>query len=499
MVYWNDTKSFLNNLNKQFIYHWYAFGKNNFLLLLQGFSRRPIRLKMPKTIKLKKGFNLNLTGKPEGKIIEISQSETFAIKPTDFVGIDRPKLLVKEGDNVKAGSALFYDKPFENVMYASPVSGEIVEIMRGEKRKVLEIKILADKKVEFQKFKSYTVSDIAGLSRELALEQMIASGVWPGIIQRPFGVVANPADKPKAIFISAFDSSPLAPDYAFMLQGKEQYFQAGLDILKKLTSGSLHLNISGTAEVPQIFSQVNGVELNKIFGQHPAGNVGVQIHHIDPINKGDMIWTTTPYFVAQIGQLFLEGIYDASKLVALSGSSVKNPAYVKTYIGTQINKILDTNIQSGKNRYISGNVLSGEAVAKDGYLGFYHNQITVIPEGDYEEFLGWILPTTKKLSFHKAFGLLSFLNSKKEYSVDTNTHGEQRAFVVSGDFEKVLPMDILPTYLFKAILADDYDEMEALGIFEVIEEDVALCEFIDPSKNDLQVILRHGIDLVQHS
>ncbi len=453
---------------------------------------------MSKTIKLKKGFNLNLAGKPEGKIIEISQPETFAIKPTDFAGIDRPKLLVKEGENVQAGTALFYDKPFENVMYASPVSGEIVEIKRGEKRKVLEIKILADKTVEFKKFKSYSVSDIAGLSKESALEQMMQGGVWPGIIQRPFGVVANPADEPKAIFISAFDSNPLAPDYAFMLQGKEQYFQAGLDILKKLTSGLVHLNISGNSEVPQIFSQVSGLELNKIIGQHPAGNVGVQIHHISPINKGDIVWTTTPYFVAQIGQLFLDGVYDASKLLALTGSSVKEPAYVKTFIGAQVNKILDSKIESGKNRVVSGNVLTGEAIGKDGYLGFYHNQLTVIPEGDYEEFLGWILPSAKKLSFHKAIGLFSFLNGK-EFKVDTNTHGEKRSFVVSGAFEKVLPMDILPTYLFKAILANDYDEMEALGIFELIEEDVALCEFIDPSKNDLQGILRHGIDLVQHS
>ena len=454
---------------------------------------------MSKTIKLKKGFNLNLAGKPEKKITEISQPETFAIKPTDFSGMLRPKLLVKEGDTVKAGSPLFYEKPFESVMYASPVSGEIVEIKRGEKRKVLEVKILADREVEFESFKSYASSDLNGLSREEVITQMTAGGVWPGIIQRPFGVVANPEDKPKSIFISTFDSSPLSPDYAYVLQGKEQYFQAGLDVLKQLTPGLVHLNINADAEVAQVFAQAKGVELNKISGAHPAGNVGVQIHHIDPINKGEIVWTTTPYFVAQIGELFLEGKYNASKLVALVGESVLKPSYIKTYTGAPVAKVTEGNLAAGKNRIISGNVLSGEAVAKDSYLGFYHNQVTIIPEGDYEEFLGWILPTTKKLSFHKAFGILSFFNGKKEYHVDTNTHGEQRSFVVSGAFEKVLPMDILPTYLFKAILANDYDAMEALGIFELIEEDVALCEFIDPSKNDLQVILRQGIDLVQHS
>lgn len=454
---------------------------------------------MPKTIKLKKGFNLNLAGKPENKIVETIQPETFALKPTDFVGIDRPKLVVKEGDNVKAGSPVYYDKPFQDIFYTSPVSGEIVEIKRGEKRKVLEIKILADKEIEYEKFNSYSVSEIESLSKEDAASQMKLSGVWPGIIQRPYGVVANPTDVPKAIFISAFDSSPLATDYAFALQGKEQFFQAGLDILKKFTSGLVHLNINGSGEVPSIFSQVSNIEVNKITGQHPAGNVGVQIHHIDPINKGDIIWTTTPYFVAQIGQLFMEGKYDASNLIALTGSSVEDPSYIKTYAGAQLSKVLDSKVRSGKNRFISGNILSGEAVGKEGYLGFYHNQLTVIPEGDYEEFLGWIKPSATKLSFHKAFGLLSFLNSKKEYQVDTNTHGEQRSFVVSGEFEKVLPMDILPTYLFKAILANDYDEMEALGIFELVEEDVALCEFIDPSKNDLQVILRQGIDLIKNS
>lgn len=454
---------------------------------------------MSKTIKLKKGFDINLAGKPERKIIEITQPETFALKPADFLGISRPKLMVNEGDSVKAGSPLLFDKFSEQVKYCAPVSGEIVEIKRGEKRKLLEIRILADKKIEFEKFKSYSVSEIANLDRKTAADQMMAGGVWPGIIQRPYGIVANPEDKPKAIFISAFDTNPLAPDLAFCLQDSEAAFQAGLDILKKFTSGTVHLNIDGRAEVPQIFAHAKGVQLNKIIGAHPAGNVGVQIHHLDPINKGEVAWTTTPYFVAQIGKLFLEGKYDATKVIAITGSEIKAPAYVKTFAGVNVGKILDGLMNEGHNRIISGNVLTGEAVSADSYLGFYHNQLTVIPEGDQEEFLGWLLPTTSKISFHKAIGLLSFLNGKKEYKVDTNTHGEQRSFVVTGAFEQVLPMDVLPTYLFKAILANDYDEMEALGIFELVEEDVALCEFIDPSKNDLQKILREGITLIQNS
>ncbi len=449
---------------------------------------------MSQTIKLKKGFNLNLAGKAENKTIEVTQPDTFALKPTDFSGLGRPKLVVKEGDNVKAGSPLFFERGDEDILYTSPVSGEIVEIKRGEKRKVLEVKILADKQIEFEKFKNYSASEIANISKEDALEQLKKSGGWTNIIQRPYGIVANPADNPKAIFVSAFDSSPLAPDYNYVLQGQEQYFQAGLDILKKFTTGTVHLNVDGNAEISQIFSNASNVQINKVSGPHPAGNVGVQIHHLDPISKGDVAWTVNPVGVAIIGKLFIEGVYDTSRLVALTGSQVKERGYAKMYTGACLNKL---NLEGSDNRVISGNVLTGEGVGAEGYLGNYHNQVTVIPEGKYEEFLGWILPSTKKLSFHKAFGMLTFLNGKKEFEVDTNTHGEERNFVISGAFEEVMPMDILPTYLFKAILAEDYDDMEALGIYEVIEEDVALCEFIDISKNPLQEILREGIDLIK--
>lgn len=454
---------------------------------------------MSQTIKLKKGFDINLAGKAEKKIVEIEQPETFALKPTDFPAIALPKLLVKEGDTVKAGSALMYEKSQDQVMYTAPVSGEVVEIKRGAKRKLLEIKILADKEVAFESFKKYSSSDINKLERKEATELMCKAGVWPFIVQRPFGIVANTEDTPKSIFVSGFDSHPNAPDMNFIMEGNEQYFQAGIDVIQKFTSGKIHLNVDGKSEIPKAFSQAQGVELNKFTGAHPAGNVGVQIHHLDPINKNDVVWTVSPVGLVTIGKLFLEGKYDTSKLVAVTGSEINDPAYVRTYSGACLNKLIAGNVKGEHLRYVSGNVLTGESVGKDGYLGYYHNQVSVLPEGDEEEFLGWIKPSTSKLSFHRAFGLLSFLMPNKEYKLDTNTHGEERGFVVSGAFEQVMPMDILPTYLFKSILAEDYDDMEGLGIYELVEEDVALCEFIDPSKQELQSILREGIELIRNS
>jgi len=453
---------------------------------------------MSQTIKLKKGFTINLAGKAEKKIADCPQPETFAVKPTDFPAISRPKLLVAEGDNVKAGTPLFFDKVHPEVMYVAPVSGEVAAVIRGEKRKVLEIRILADKEIKSESFKAYSVSDLGNESKENVQEIMLKSGVWPNIVQRPFGIVADPTDTPKSIFISTFDSHPLAPDYDFIFEGQEQNFQAGLDVLSKFTSGQVHVNLNIDAEVSPIFSHVRDVEINKFGGKHPAGNVGVQIHHLDPVCKGDIAWTVNPFGVAQIGKLFLEGKYDASKVVALTGSEVTNPQYYKTFTGASVNKMTDSNLKSEHVRFISGNVLTGERISQDGYLGFYDHQVTVIPEGDYFEFVGWMKPTMKKLSYHRALGLMSFMNgAKKEYTLDSNTRGEPRAFVQTGVFENVTPMDILPTYLIKAILAEDYDDMESLGLLEVIEEDLALCEFVDVSKHEIQAIVRKGINLLR--
>lgn len=461
---------------------------------------------MSKTIKLKKGFDIKLVGKAEKQLADFAPAKTFAIKPTDFVGMQRPKVTVSEGDTVKAGTPILIDKAFENVCYVAPVSGEVIEIKRGDKRKLLEIKILADKEVSYETFDKFSESSLQSLSREDAVAQMCKGGVWPQLIQRPFGVVANPADAPKAIFISGFDSHPLAPDFGFALQGEEKYFQAGVDVLRKLTTGKVYLSLSADASTPAVFANVKGVEVNTFSGPHPAGNVGVHIHHLNPINKGEIVWTVSPFGVAQIGKLFLEGRYDASKVIAVTGSRAKKAVYTKTFIGACVETLVEGNLKEDEKsaiapetRVVSGNVLTGEQIGKNGYLGYYANQITLLPEGHYHEFLGWMKPTASKLSYHRALGLLSFLNSKKEYVLDTNVRGEERAFVQTGVFESVTPMDILPVYLLKAIMAEDFDEMEELGIYEVIEEDLALCEFVDVSKHPVQDIIRKGLDLIQYS
>lgn len=455
---------------------------------------------MSKSVKLKKGFTINLAGKAKLELAELPQPETFAVKPTDFVGMQRAKNLVEVGDTVKAGSPILIDKKLDSVIYTAPVSGEIVEVKRGAKRKLLEVVILADKDIEYETFKTYAISELASAGREEIQNTMLQSGVWPNIIQRPYGVVANPEDTPRDIFISGFDSHPLAPDYNFILKGQDRNFQAGIEVLKKFTSGNIHVNVDGKGEVNQVLHSSDQVQQNKIYGQHPAGNVGVQIHHIAPINKNELVWTVNPYGVAQIGRLFLEGKYDTEKLIALTGSEVKDPKYYRTYSGACVGRFIKDNLSGEHIRLISGNVLTGEQIDEKGHLGYYDHMFSAIPEGDQVELFGWMLPSAKKLSFGRALGLMSFLNGKKkEYVIDANMKGGERAFVVSGQFEKVTPMDIYPTYLLKAILAEDFDEMEELGIYEVVEEDLALCEFIDVSKHEIQSILRDGLNLMQYS
>jgi len=451
---------------------------------------------MSKQIKLKKGFDINLAGKAERKVADAPQPETFAYKPTSFHGVLRPKMMVEEGDTVKAGTPILFDKKNNRVKHVAPVSGEIAEIRRGEKRKLLEVVILADREMEYEQF---PVQDPDAMSREELVETLLNSGTWVNIVQRPYGVIADPEEEPKAIFISCFDTHPLAPDYNFMFKGQEEYFSTGLEAVKKLTSGRVHLGIHGGADNLDMFTKASGVDIHTFTGPHPAGNVGVHIHHVDPISKGDIVWTLTPWGVIQIGRLLKEGRYDASKMVALVGSEVKQPQYFRTFAGASIKNMISGNIDGDHVRYIAGNVLTGTKIDADGFIGHFDHQVTVIPEGDHYEMFGWIKPTFNKPSFHRAFGLMSFLNPNKEYVVDTNTKGEPRAFVQTGIFERVLPMDILPNYLLKAILAEDYDDMEELGIYELIEEDVALLEYVDVSKHDIQDILREGLDLLRYT
>ena len=446
---------------------------------------------MAETVKIRKGLNIKLKGKAEKVYVDVPISETVAVKPTDFTNL-RVKLLCQVGDEVKAGTALFCDKDNDKVVFTSPVSGEVVEVKRGDKRRILEIKVLADKEVIYEPFKQANPAD---LSREEIIKWMLKSGIWPLIRQRPFEIIANPEDTPKAIFISAFNSAPLAPDNDFILHGHGEEFQAGLDAVGKLSGGKVHLNINASATASKVFTNSTGVQINKISGPHPAGNVGVQIHHIDAVNKGEVVWHLSPQDVLMVGRLFIGGKYDASRVVALTGSEVKKTRYHKTIIGTSIKNMIADNIEGDNVRYISGNVLTGTQIDADGYLGFYDAQVTVIPEGNESRFLGWLAPGFDKFSLSRTF--FSWLTPEKEYSLNSNMNGESRAYVVTGQYEQVLPMDIYPVQMLKSIMIGDVEQLENLGIYEVAEEDFALCEYVCTSKVEVQDLIRQGLDMVK--
>ncbi|HNY08983.1 MAG TPA: Na(+)-translocating NADH-quinone reductase subunit A [Tenuifilaceae bacterium] len=444
---------------------------------------------MSTIVKVRRGLNIPMEGRAENVLVRKNMSETYGVKPLDFPGL-LPKLEVQEGDVVRAGTPLFYDKYRPEVKFSSPVSGEVVEIRRGERRQILEVVVKANGSVEYQVFGA---AQPAALTRNQVVEKLLVSGVWPYIRQRPFGIVANPNDTPKAIFISCFDTAPLAPDMDFSIQGEDENFQAGIDALSKLTPGKIHLGLNADYPAASAFAKANGVEHHYFRGPHPAGNVGVHIHHIDPIGKGDVVWVVNPLDVVIIGRLFLKGIYDASRVIALAGSEVTSPRYYRVISGAQIDSITSGNLNSNiELRYISGNVLTGTKVEPFGYLGFYDNMVTVIPEGNHYEFFGWMSPGFNKFSASRTF--LSRLTPWRKFKFDTNLHGGKRAYVITGQYEKVMPMDILPVHLIKAILANDIERMEQLGIYEVVEEDMALCEYVCTSKTDVQQILRKGIE-----
>lgn len=441
---------------------------------------------MSKVLNIKRGTDIKLKGEAEKVLADAPQSETIALKPTDFPGL-KPKLSVREGDEVQAGSPLFYDKDKEAVKFTSPVSGEVVAVKRGEKRVILEVVVLADKENKYVDFKAANPAD---LKREEIIEKMCAAGVWPFIRQRPYDVVANPADKPKAIFISAFDSSPLAPDNDFILHGKSATFQKGLDAIAKLTEGKVHLTVNGAAKADEAFLGAKNVVINKISGPHPVGNVGVQIHHIDPIVKGELVWTLKPQDILSIGTLFETGKFDASRIVAVTGAQNNNPKYLRTLMGANT-KVLFQDMKEGETRFISGNVLTGERIAQDGYLGFYDYQVTAIPEGGEPRMFGWITPNPDQFSVSRA--LVSWLMPNKKYNLTADMNGEKRPFVVTEEYDKVFPFDIYPVQLIKSIMVEDIEMMENLGIYEVSPEDFALCETICTSKIESQKIVRDGL------
>lgn len=445
---------------------------------------------MSKVINLKRGLNIRLKGVAEkipGTSIAVDK---YALKPSDFPGLV-PKILVKVDQEVKAGEPIFFDKYNPEIFFTAPTSGQVIAINRGERRRVLEIIIKADGKHESL---SFAKADPSKLTREEVKAQLISSGLWPFLKQRPYGSVAKPASVPKNIFISGFDSAPLAPDYEFTLQGQASALQTGVNALTKLTDGKVYVGIR-PEQSNGIFAGLKNVEINQFAGPHPAGNVGIQIHHISPINKGEVVWTINPQEVVFIGRLFESGKLDLKKLIALTGSEVKDPKYYSVIHGANLENIFANQTKKEVHeRFISGNVLTGTRVEPNDFLGFFDNQLTVIPEGDYFEFMGWADPGVDKFTASKTF--LSKLFPKKAYTLDANMHGGERAFVQTGQYEKFLPMDILPVYLLKAILVGDIDKMEQLGIYEIIEEDMALCEYACASKTKVQEIVRQGLDLM---
>lgn len=447
---------------------------------------------MAKTVKLSKGFDIKL----EGSALRFTKtpilSRNFALKPSDFKGVI-PKLLVEPGAEVKAGDALFHSKSNDKLLFTSPVSGEVLEIKRGEKRVIEEIIILSDAK---NSYKDFGAENPSALSREQVIDKMLGSGVWPLLRQRPFNNIANPEQKPKSIFISGFDSAPLGTDYNFILEKEHKDFQTGIDALSKLTDGKIHLNLDKNANNCDTFEHAHGVTITYFDGPHPAGNVGIQIHHLDPvISRKDLVWYINPQDVLIIGRLFNTGKYDASRLVAVAGSEIVNKQYYKMTIGANVAPVIESNLVQNNVRIISGNVLTGKQISSTDYIGYYDHLITAIPEGNQEEFLGWLIPSYPRPSISKT--LPAFLMPEKTYKVNTNMHGEDRAFVVTGEYEKVLPMDILPLYLIKACMSRDIENMEALGIYEVGEEDMALCEFVCTSKAPIQEIIREGLDYIE--
>lgn len=446
---------------------------------------------------LKKGYDIKIAGRTETTLEALPAPDFVALQPNEFRGI-KAKLTISEGDTVRVGTPLFADKDLPDVMFVSPVSGTVDQINRGERRVLLEIVIKNDHSNTAEKLTSFSAQEARKRNREQIISQLLKGGMWPLIRQRPFNKIANQADTPRDIFISAFDTAPLAADPVFILKGEKEAFQLGVDLLGKLTDGSVHLSVNGKDTAwSEEFGQIQNVELHRFKGPHPAGNVGVQIHHIKPIKRGDVVWYVQPAAVAAIGKFFTTGIFPSERIIATAGSSLRMRNYYKTVLGAPVSLLAaPENLTDKEVRYISGNVLTGRKVSAKGYVGFYDNLLTVIPEGAKDKVLvEYALPGFRKESFSRTF-ISKFLPSR-EFVLDTRTFGGKRAFIQTGEYEKVLPMDIYPSYLMKSILAEDIEEMEGLGILECDEEDLALCTYICPSKIDFGEILRMGLDLVE--
>lgn len=443
---------------------------------------------MSNDIRIKRGLTLRLKGEAEKTIVDAPRSRTFAIKPPDFHSVV-PKMVVKEGAKVQAGDELFFSKYTPEVRFTSPVSGTLLEIKRGAKRRIMEVIIEADASDSFKEFESF---DPVSADAEAVKNMILESGCWAFINQRPYDIIADPKDSPKAIFVSAMNTAPLSADVEFILKDRLEAFQAGLNALKKLTSGKVHVSVAKSGN--SIFSGLKNVEMHQVSGPHPAANVGVQIHKIDPISIGERVWTVGPEDVAIIGELFLTGKYNPVRTLAVCGTEAKERKYFRTRIGANVNELVG-GVDSKNVRLISGDVLTGQKVSNHQYIGFYPNELTAIPEGNKYRMFGW-LPFTYNDIPSNSRTSLSWLFPKKKFEVNTNLHGEERALVVTGEMEEVMPMDIFPMQLIKACMAGDIEKMENLGIYEVAPEDFALVDYVNTSKIETQEIIRLGLDLM---
>ena len=439
---------------------------------------------MAKVIKLRKGLDINLKGKAALETVTVECPGEYALVPDDFTGL-KPKVVVKEGDSVKVGDALFVDKLHPEVNFVSPVSGTVSLVERGDRRKLLSVRVKPDGKQEARQF------NVKGDVKALLVE----SGLFAFFRQRPYDVVANPEDKPKAIFVSAFNSMPLSQDFEYALKGQEKEFQAGLDALSRIAK--VYLGISPKQTSP-VLTAAKNCEVTVFDGPAPAGNVGVQINHISPINKGEVVWTMGAEEVIFVGRLMLTGKVDLTRLVAVAGSEVKKPAYARVLVGQKLTTLLNGKIDTAKSlRIINGNVMTGLKTTQEGFLGAHATEVNVIPEGDHaDEFMGWIAPRFNTFSTHRSY-FSWLLGKKKEYVMDARIKGGERHMIMSGEYDKVFPMDIYAGYLVKAIIAGDIDRQEALGIYEVAPEDFAIAEFVDSSKLELQRIVREGLDILR--
>ncbi|MGM9674943.1 MAG: Na(+)-translocating NADH-quinone reductase subunit A [Bacteroidaceae bacterium] len=438
---------------------------------------------MAKVIKLRKGLDINLKGKAALETTSVKCPGEYALVPDDFTGV-KPKVVVKEGDNVLVGDALFVDKLHPEVKFVSPVSGTVSMVERGDRRKLLSIRVKSDGKQTARTF------DTKQDTKTLLLE----SGMFAFLRQRPYDVVANPEDKPKAIFVSGFNSMPLSQDFEYALKGEEKAFQAGISALAKLAK--VHLGVSAR-QTSSALTGATDCEVTVFDGPAPAGNVGVQINHVDPVNKGEVVWTLGAEEVLFIGRLMATGRVDLTRTVALAGSEVKKPCYAKMLVGQKLSTLLQGQVElSAGVRIINGNVMTGLKTTADGYLAAHATEVNVIPEGDHaDEFMGWIMPRFGTFSTHRSY--FSWLCGKKEYVFDARVKGGERHMIMSGEYDKVFPMDIYAGYLIKAIITGDIDRQEALGIYEVAPEDFAVAEFVDSSKLELQRIVRQGLDILR--